>query len=272
MRILKSLGKRGRRPKGQPRDSRGRFAPRRKSVLTSLRLRRAPALFRSKKKPRTPKKAGSKNKGQISVTVKSGRGDAVKIKENYEKVLATNFTEEERKKLLEHGVDITVEKLDDIPVDPDEEVLGGYFGTKRKRHQISIKPNQARSEGTLTHETLHAIQECDEGRPKIERELTLEKVKGDNDRTALKEALTEAETLSRCKEIPSSKGYYDNLDNKESQEIDWKKIRSGKLGKSSRHVDNTYNKFNEMEISELRINESAPAKVVKKNLKEKESR
>ena len=157
------MGLRGRNSwRRQPRTKKGRWKklPKKKGLFARKGGR--------KRKGRDP---GERRwtQGPVTVEVQSGNESARKVAARYNAILRESFTERERR-ILERdgGVRIVVGRL-------PRRLLGGYLGKEDGRHQIVLDERSSDSE-TMTHETIHALQECDRSRPPSERELTLDRV------------------------------------------------------------------------------------------------
>ena len=215
--------------------------------------------------------------GMVTVTVKSGRVKAEDVAREYDLALRRSFTQRERDLLARSGgVRIVVDRV-------GGGILGGYEGRKYGKHSILVGPRSVSAE-TLTHETIHALQECDPERPALERRLRLSELESMEDGEeldelcTLKESLTEAETLSRRRYMDTDEpGYYHHLSKTVGRDAmamkredhgilrrDRKAIRRGD------YVGNTYRRYPETNIKDLKLDESTKTAIeVKKALTRK---
>jgi len=104
------------------------------------------------------------------------------------------------------GVRIVVKKV-------KGENAARYNGIKKGKHCYVVDPAALNDEEVITHEAVHALQETDRkgNRPKIDSKLSIKRPLSIDD-LALKEALTEAETIARVKHINlNNTPYYDDI-------------------------------------------------------------
>lgn len=200
------------------------------------------------RKPTVPK--------SITAKVSKGRKDPNEVRRTYYDVLTRNFSAKERKKILDEGVHITV---GDLPGDTLAE-------TALKDGKIHLEVSlDGLDEETLTHETIHMLQDIGGDRTAEERTV-FSAMYGTQ---TLNEAFVEAETICRVKDPRSEEGYYSYLGSGKSvrklKEKDKAVIASSKCGNC---VAKVQDKFDQTHISGMR---SAPdvetAKSTRKRLR-----
>lgn len=128
---------------------------------------------------------------------------------------------------------------------------------------LDVSP-EALDEETLTHETIHILQDIDRGRNRDER-VNLSAMYGTQN---LNEAMVEAETICRVKEPRSEKGYYGYLNSgksvQEMKDEDKAVISSSKYGSCPAKVQD---KFDQTHISGMRNDfDGETAKMTRKRL------
>ena len=205
--------------------------------------------------------------GIFSVYSKIPEGDPENATSRYRNVLNKSFTEKERQLLKENGLELQIDRLPENTKDRHR-VMAEYIGKKNGKHTIIVDPEYMTPE-TLTHETIHVLQEVDDTRPKLDRKLRRDAIDDSesDERVAefetLKESLTEAETLSRTKyPDPNDLGYYFDLPGDEKQQKRMKKsdhsvLRSNKNSvKKEGHAGNVYNRFRRLHIRNLKLKPS----------------
>ena len=245
--------------KSQPRGPDGRWVKSSAQIRRSGKGRRRPIRFL--------RVGRCTDKDDIfTVRTYTEKKDPENIASEFRKVLNKSFTERERKLLRKEGLELRVRELDDGDDEGEYEILGEYVGKVDGKHVINVDPDHFEPE-TLTHETVHILQECDDTRPTLDKKLRNAELdvaqhrdrKRFSEMETLKEALTEAETLSR-RRVPSESvlGYYDKLGNRieENQKLknqDHAILHSNrKIIRQGNHVGNVYNKFRLLNIRKLR--------------------
>lgn len=187
------------------------------------------------------------------------------------------FTPEETKLLRSKQISVTVVK--EIPGGDGETVaLGGYNGKHHGKHEIVLDTSSV-TEETLTHELTHVLQEEGVKRPDIEKHLKVaEMVKEKNKRTfdeklTLKEAMTEAETLTRCENPDEDSGYYAFLPKSSPIRGEEAKIHDRNLlyrGKSDDYIRDMSKLFDKTLIKNLKLRSSRKsASQVKKDMQKR---
>ena len=141
--------------------------------------------------------------GKMQAISKDGRSTAPNVLNQYNKVLNESFTYRERKLLRKKGVRLVIKDIDTV----DFSASGKYVGKKLGRHTIHIDDSKPMDKETMIHETIHILQEIDPDRPRLEKAL-----KGSSEAYNLREALTEAETISRVTKLDTrNAGYYSDI-------------------------------------------------------------
>lgn len=198
----------------------------------------------------------------VSVRVVGKCDNPKRVADQYNRVLRTRFTSSERSELRKSGgIRVEVRQM-------GKGVVGGYSGMKGGMHYIRLDPRVMDDE-TITHETIHALQECDMSRPEIERELTTKTISEKKDKRTreelrtLKEAMTEAETLTRSEKLDRGNGYYTDLEKQKggkARELKAKDRSTLRRDRSAiarkEYVTETYDKFPETEIKDLKLKDS----------------
>lgn len=196
----------------------------------------------------------------VSVVIKNGHQKATDVRQRYENVLASNFTDGERQKLQDAGgVRVVVKRM-------GSDELGGYVGRKGGKHQIEMQKgwpleNRTLTDETLTHETVHILQEIDLSRPELDRRLSFRSVRNDPDKICLKESLTEAETVCRVKEISKRPTYYDYVnipgnrkDPVQLKQEDYDTLRTARQRRPRRSPPKTVtDEFDDLNISRMKL-------------------
>lgn len=187
--------------------------------------------------------------------VHDGEVRSNEVLEMYGGVLASNFNEKERKKILARGVDVTVKKM------PDDTLAETVVD--RDRFALCVSPNGL-DEETLTHETIHMLQAYG-GRTDEERTV-FSAMSGSRN---LNEAFVEAETICRVKDPRSGKGYYDYL-NVRGKSVQKLKEEDKVVISSSKRVNcaaKVQDKFDQIHISGMRNDfDGETAKMTRKRL------
>lgn len=141
----------------------------------------------------------------VDVRVDDGRADARTVARDYSRVLDTSFTQAERHDLnVAGGVRIVVRDL------PGDE-MARYAGKVAGKPTIYVSPACAADPETYRHETIHVLQDYGSDRPPLDGQLTRSDLRRDPDRAALKEALTEEETMARSPTVSADPGYYEDV-------------------------------------------------------------
>lgn len=141
--------------------------------------------------------------GRIRAVSKDRRSSAPNVLAQYEKVLKESFTPRERELLRKKGVNLVVRDIDS----DDFAASGRYVGRRLGKHTIHLDDSRPMDRETMVHETIHILQEIDPERPRIEKIL-----KGSSEAYNLREALTEAETVSRVSKVDiRNAGYYSDV-------------------------------------------------------------
>ena len=240
------------RPKTQRRDPQGRFVtakPRKPAKANGRKGPFKPGDNKPVRKPAVPKR--------ITAKVLKGRKDPNEVRRTYHDVLTRNFTAKERKKILDEGVHITVR---DLPGDALAETA-----LKDGKIHLEVSPDGL-DEETLTHETIHMLQDIGGGRTAEERTV-FSAMSGSRN---LNEAMVEAETICRVKDPRSEKGYYGYLNVRgkivrNMKEEDKAVISSSKRGNCAAKVQD---KFDQTHISGMRNDfDGETAKSTRKRLK-----
>lgn len=218
----------GRKARTQKRDRKGRF-----KASTSSRIF---SVFRPKKQNRpsaaTRQKQNKAPKKNIDVEAKVNKGKMTSqtVENEYHKAVNDGFDMREIQVINNSGgVDITVDRV------PKGEAA--YYSGKNKngRHDLTVNPKNIDAE-TLTHETVHILQETDPKRPPLDKKLkAFEGATLTPEERSLKEGLTEAETIARVrKPDKNSASMYPDIDPKDPwtlKEQDTKNIKSAMKGK-----------------------------------------
>lgn len=143
------------------------------------------------------------SKRGIKAISKDRRTSAANVLARYERVLEGSFTPRERELLRKKGIRLVVGDIDEDSF----KASGCYVGRRLGKHTICLDDSKPMDEETMIHETIHILQEIDPERPVFEKSLgkTSEDVN-------LKEALTEAETLSRTSRLNiDDASYYEGV-------------------------------------------------------------
>lgn len=141
--------------------------------------------------------------GRLKAISKDKRTSAFNVLNQYEKVLNRSFSLRERELLRKQGVRLIVEDIDEDGF----KASGRYVGRRRGKHTICLDDSKPMDEETMIHETIHILQEIDPHRPVFEKDLG----KGPED-INLREALTEAETISRSARVNTTNAaYYEDV-------------------------------------------------------------
>lgn len=148
------------------------------------------------------KKAKARS-GRLQAISKDNRTSATNVLNQYEKVLNKSFTSRERELIRKQGVRLVVKDIDK----DDFKASGCYAGRRRGKHMICLDDSKPMDEETMIHETVHILQRIDPHRPVFEKRLG----RGSED-VNLREALTEAETVSRSSTVNTANAaYYEDL-------------------------------------------------------------
>jgi hypothetical protein len=267
------------------RDSKGRF-------VTSSRKRDAPTanqkrtthprsqgkLSQAAKQAANKKNKEAEKKGYrktVDVTARDSKGSREDVEKVYDKTIIEGFDNREIKIINKTGgVDLCIRK----PKGTNEAAV--YEGKKNGKHRISVKNSHAKEKETLTHETIHILQETDPERDEVDRWLSKRDAKGEiilsREERRIKEALTEAETIARVVEPGQYSGYYSDLDGDahKQKDEDRKRIKGDEnkslKGESPKVV---YKLFDRLNIRKtIWKKDSEPEKNPKKKMKSKNRR
>lgn len=143
--------------------------------------------------------------------------------------------------------------------------MAEYFGMEDGVHVMNVSSKYL-DEETLTHETIHMLQDIDRGRNRDER-VNLSAMYGTQN---LNEAMVEAETICRVKDPRSDKGYYGYLNVRgkgirKLKEEDKAVITSSKRGDCATKVQD---KFDQTHIGNLKNDfDGETAKSTRKRLR-----
>ena len=243
--------------KSQPRGPDGRW------VKSSAQIHRS---GKGRKRPIRFLRVGrcADKDGIFSVYSKIPEGDPEKATSRYRNVLNKSFTEKERQLLKENGLELRIDRLSESTGDRHR-VMAEYIGKKNGKHTIVVDPEYMTPE-TLTHETIHVLQEVDDTRPRLDRQLRRDAIadsktqEGIDEFETLKESLTEAETLSRTKYPEEDElGYYDDLPGSKEKRIGMKMKDHNILRNNMNsvrkegHANNVYNRFRNLHIRNLKL-------------------
>lgn len=184
--------------------------------------------------------------------------NAENVAHRYRSVLKKSFTPKERKVLAgSEGIDVQVYRMDD---------KSGGWSKENGKHIITLDSKDVKNEETMIHETLHALQNENVDRPSLDKKLN-ERPK---ETEILREALTEAETLSRSASVNTyNLGYYGSFGynkGKISKLRDRALLRDETTVKKGTYANDTYGKFDQTEIQYIRGDDGRTAKEVKKSL------
>lgn len=198
----------------------------------------------SKPKARTATRRG----GSVRVTTRVPGVDPGKVADRYDALLDRSCSARERRLIERAGVDITVSRRRDL------DILAEYNGKGRDgRHQMILSVDGGKDSETMLHETVHILQEEDRRRPFFDRVTTRLSKKSDSINN-MREALTEAETLSRESRTGPHPGYYKYLRGKDKHRMkneDHMLLRSEGTVRSGAYAMDTLSRFDRTHISEL---------------------
>lgn len=249
------------------RDKRGRF---RSSPI--LRLK---SVFRPRGKPsaatKQERKRTSKKNVDVKAEVRKGGATATSVETSYANIVNDGFDMREIGLInTTGGVDITVDRT-------SGSFAAHYSGKNRKgRHDIVVDPKYSHDSETLTHETVHILQEVDPKRPDLDRSLSVNKKGGlTPEERSLKEAMTEAESIGRQKKPdPNNASFYPRIDAKDPwslKEQDINTIKGGRKGSlKGEAVGVVHDVFDKLHLSRYKEKDSAlTAKQYKDRIRKK---
>ena len=183
----------------------------------------------------------------MHVKVKDGRvkESPSELKDFYRETLENALSEREIQVLnKDGGLRINIKKI-------KGEHDAFYGSIIEDKHDIGIEPRSKYDKETIIHETIHALQEHDPGRPKIYRRFSFFKPIEPTDYGCM-DTLTEAETIARVDEVNlENTPYYTGEDQDKKKMSDRMKLTDNtNIGQKEKSIQKVKKKFNSLDVAE----------------------
>lgn len=255
-----------RRGRAQKRDGRGRFiSSRGTNVIKMFRPKGRPSAATRHRRNRSKERSVN-----VNATIKKGRMKKETAENRYDRIVTEGFDMREIGIINNSGgVDLTVGEV-------QTGMVAHYGGKNRRgRHDITVKPEYAGDPESMTHETIHILQEEDSERPALDKRLRMRKPGGlSPEERSLKEAMTEAETIARVKEPRADvAAFYDTIDEDDPwplKEQDVGTLKGGRNGSlKGGSVGVVHRLFDRLNISNYRHEGSRRTAKEQKDIMEK---